>query len=163
MQHYELLFITPLQSTEQEQQKLVERVRDMATTNGMRVGESKELGRRRLAYPIKKTSQGYYFAFEFDGEPAGVAKLNRELKLLQNDIVRHSLVKKRVVTAEDIKREHDIRERVKAREWKTEQAKLAEEKTPVGPVKEEKKPAEVKKISLEDLDKKLDEILKEEV
>ena len=46
------------------------------------------LGRRRLAYSIKRKQNGYYICFEFVAPPQSIAKLERTYKLDEN-IIRY--------------------------------------------------------------------------
>ena len=157
MQHYEMLFISPVQANEKKQNEILEKIIGLATSLEMKITENKDIGRKKLAYPVKKVVQGYYFLIEFDAEQPQIKKFDRELKLMP-DIVRYLIIKKKVKTPEEIRKQKATQERIRERKIKEEQAELAKEKTE----KEEKK-GPVEKIKLEDLDKKLDEILKEEV
>lgn len=165
MQHYELLFIVSLKLNEVERQKLFEKITSVATACGMTITVSKEVGKRRLAYPIKKESQGVYHLIEFNGEQSEVKKFDRELRLT-SAILRFVILTKRVKTAEELDREMRLRERIEGRRREAEQAALAKEREATREAvqkTEGAKPESTKKISLEDLDKKLDEILKEDV
>jgi small subunit ribosomal protein S6 len=163
MQHYELFFIGSMALSSEEQKSLLEKVASHITSLGVATTLTKEVGKRRLAYPIKKETQGNYFLIEFDGEQSLIAKLDRELKLMPA-ILRHILLKKHVKTAEEIDREEKIRAKIEGKKRDEEQAELAKEKEKIEEIKsEEKKPESSKKISLEDLDKKLDDILKEDI
>ena len=46
------------------------------------------LGRRRLAYSIKRKQNGFYICFEFEAPPQSIAKLERTYKLDEN-IIRY--------------------------------------------------------------------------
>jgi small subunit ribosomal protein S6 len=164
MQHYELCFIGSIRLTEEEQKKLVEKISTLAGPLGMAITSTKDMGKRKLAYPIKKETQGYYFLVELDSEQAQIKKLDHELRLL-NDIIRFVILKKRVKTAEEIDHEMKIREKIEGRKREAERIELAKEqekKQEETKQEEAKKTDDSKKISLEDLDKKLDDILKEE-
>lgn len=148
MQHYELFFISPVQSSEKEHQQTLDKVVKLATSLEMKITESKLAGQRRLAYPIRKATQASYFLIELDAEQAQIKKIDKELRLMP-DILRHLIARRDFRPVKEVRRERVI----------PEKAEVAEETIK----KEEKKVDQTKKISLEDLDKKLDEILKEEV
>lgn len=38
------------------------------------------IGKKTLAYPVKKQNVGYYVNFQFESPPEGIAKLREELK-----------------------------------------------------------------------------------
>lgn len=46
------------------------------------------LGRRRLAYPIRKYRDGYYALYHFNLDPSGVEEVERELRL-NTQVLRH--------------------------------------------------------------------------
>ncbi len=46
------------------------------------------LGRRRLAYPIRKFRDGYYALYHFSLDPSGVDEVERELRL-NTQVLRH--------------------------------------------------------------------------
>ena len=72
---YETVFIlTPVLSDEQAKEA-VEKFTKVLTDNGAEIVNTELWGQRKLAYPIKKKSTGYYNLVEFDGEPTLVKKL----------------------------------------------------------------------------------------
>jgi len=165
MQHYELFFIVSIKLAGEEQKALLDKISGLSSSLGMKATVSKEAGRRKLSYPIKKETQGNYFLMEFDGEQAALKKFDRELRLMSG-VLRFVILKKHVKTPEEIDREQKIREKIEGKKREAERVELAKAKEEVSATKgetKEKKPEDSKKISLEDLDKKLDDILKEEV
>jgi len=158
MQHYELLFISPIQLNEKEQKEVWEKIVGLATSLGMKITESEEVGKKKLAYPIKKATHGYYFLAEFDAEQVQMKKFDRELRLM-SDILRYLIVKGKIRTLEEVKRRKAIQDKIRKRKIQEEGVKVG-----VDQIKREGRKVEHKeKIKLEDLDKKLDEILKEDV
>ena len=112
MQHYEMLFISPVQANEKKQNEILEKITGLATSLEMKITENKDIGRKKLAYPVKKVVQGYYFLIEFDAEQPQIKKFDRELKLMP-DIVRHLIVKKKVKTPEEIRKQKATQERIR--------------------------------------------------
>jgi small subunit ribosomal protein S6 len=49
-------------------------------------------GRRRLAYPIKKQSDGYYAIFNIVAEGAALSEVERMMRL-SDDVLRHKLMR----------------------------------------------------------------------
>lgn len=159
MEHYELLAILPDTFSEEEIKAIRSAMSGHITKHGGAITIENTLGLRKLAYPVKHRRQGFYVLIEFNAEPSALQPMNAALQLDTN-ILRHLIISKREKTEEDLAREQAMTERMKAKHAerlaKTEAAK--EEKT------KEAQPAEQKKkeeptVSLEDLDKKLDEIL----
>lgn len=157
MQHYELLSVLSIKLNEEEQKKAVEKVIDLIKKEGGQVTKNEDWGRRKLAYQIKHERHGFYLLLEFDLMPNKLSVISKFLKLTP-EILRYMMVQAKIRTEEEIAKERRIKERRIAEEEKKLKEKIAAEEKPV-----EKKPAKEKKISLEDLDKKLDEILKEDV
>ncbi len=70
----------------------VERVTGMISTNGGEVSKVDIWGRRRLAYPIKRFTEGDYVLTQFMLEPERVRELESGLKL-NEDVIRHLVVR----------------------------------------------------------------------
>jgi len=84
---YETVFIiTPL-VTEGQLKETVARIRDLMTNNGAEIVFENNWGLRKLAYPIKKKTTGYYQLIEFRSEPDFIQRLeteyNREEKIIR--------------------------------------------------------------------------------
>jgi small subunit ribosomal protein S6 len=166
MQHYELCFIVSIKFLENELQKVVSAVHELLKKFGANITSENNLGKQRLAFPIKQTNQGTYIAIEFDLEQELLKKIDNQLKLTP-EILRHLIIIKRVKTEAEKMREAKIQEglrRAKEEELaKAEKsAKEALKKSETVEEKKEEKPAP-KKASIEDLDKKLDELLKDDI
>ena len=52
-----------------------------------------KMGKRRLAYEIKKQQEGYYMVFEFESKPEAIAELERIYRIT-DDIMKYIIVKK---------------------------------------------------------------------
>ena len=52
-----------------------------------------KMGKRRLAYEIKKQKEGYYMVFEFESKPEAIAELERIYRIT-DDIMKYIIVKK---------------------------------------------------------------------
>lgn len=165
MQHYELLVILSAKLDQAGQEAAERKIFDLIAKYQGRITKQESLGKHKLAYEIKHETYGTYALMEFDMEASSVIELDRQLRLMP-EVVRHLAVKKRVKTEAQIAQEKMIQEKVEqrmARERAEEKAAAA----PPPPTPEEQAKAKErdkeKKISLEDLDKKLDEILKEDI
>lgn len=69
-----------------------EKIEKLITAAGGKAGRMIEMGKKQLAYPIKKLSEAVFLSWtvEFPGE--AVLQFNRKLTI-DKDIVRHLLVK----------------------------------------------------------------------
>ncbi len=154
MSHYELTYIISAALAETEYPNIQKQVNELISGK-LKGAVSREsiLGRKKLAYPIKKEKHGYYVTVEFDLDPASVKELDR-LLMLNNSLLRHLIVTKKVLTPEQEEVKAGKLAKIKARK------QLKQEK-----LKPVSKPAEKKapKISLDKLDEKLDELLGQEI
>ncbi len=145
---YELLTLIPGTLTDEEAQVVSDSIRQRLEQHGAAVGKHQIWEKRKLAYPVDHVRQGVYIVSEFDLAAEKLNALERDLQL-DKALLRHQIVKAYRKTAEDLEREarHAASERV------------AERKA-VEPVKPT---AETRKISKEELDEKLAEILTDDI
>ena len=64
-----------------ESQALLERLENLITASGGRLDARRDWGVRKLAYPIKKHSDGHYYLIEYHADGALVAELERNLRI----------------------------------------------------------------------------------
>ncbi|MCX6786085.1 MAG: 30S ribosomal protein S6 [Candidatus Komeilibacteria bacterium] len=154
-QHYELMVIISGSIAEPEHPQILEQIKNLLEQNGAKITKTLDLGRKKFAYAIKHLRHGFYFIWEFDLLPAELKKLEGAIKL-NNNVLRFLTIKKKARTAADSAREEKIkssRARVQLKKEQDEMEKIAAAKP---------KPVKTK-VSLEDLDKKLDELLDEKI
>ena len=92
MRKYEIMYIMQPTFEDEAKKALIERFDDILTSNGAEIIESKEWGKRRLAYEIDDFREGYY---QFVTLNAGTEALE-EFKRLANineDIIRHMAIR----------------------------------------------------------------------
>lgn len=77
---------------DESKKSLVERFNNILTDNGAEIIESKDWGKRRLAYEIEDFRDGYYQIVNFKAEPKAVQEFDRLAKI-NEDIIRHLIVK----------------------------------------------------------------------
>lgn len=155
IEHYELLYILDMSFTTAETKPINERIAKLIAEHRGEITKKDDLGKLKLAYPIKQRSHGYYFLFEFDLPAANLKKLNDGLTLI-TDIIRFLVVKKKIKTEKEIAQEKSIQDKLaKRKEVAIEKIKAKKEE----PKEKTTKETTDKKVSLEDLDKKLDELL----
>ncbi len=145
--HYELLYLVPATYTEDELAPVKEKIKKIIEKFKGEITLEDSLGKKKLSYPIKKNHQGYYLLYEFDLPGEELKGLNQNLKLT-NEILRHIIVKKKLKTPSLLKATKD---KLEAEE------KVSEEKKETA--REKKIQNDKEKVKLEDLDKKLDQIL----
>jgi small subunit ribosomal protein S6 len=62
------------------------RILETITTHGGEIIEAEKWGRKRLAYPIKKSKSGYYLVLRFTAPSSLIATLERNYRLDENVI-----------------------------------------------------------------------------
>ncbi|GKW46151.1 MULTISPECIES: 30S ribosomal protein S6 [unclassified Planococcus (in: firmicutes)] len=93
MREYELMYIIQPAIEEEAKKALVERFNEILTSNGAEIIESKEWGKRRLAYEINDLREGFYQIVKVN---AGSEAINEYTRLanINEDIIRHIAINK---------------------------------------------------------------------
>jgi len=89
MHTYETLFITSPTLTEDDEQSTVEAMASIVADGGGEMIANDRMGRRRLAYPIRKFEDGVYTRFLYDSKSDVPKELERRIRL--SDKVLRSL------------------------------------------------------------------------
>ncbi|MEK4253978.1 30S ribosomal protein S6 [Ureibacillus sp. FSL K6-2830] len=92
MRKYELMYIIRPNIEEEEKKALVQRFDDILSSNGAEIIESKEWGKRRLAYEIKDYREGIYHIVKVNAPVKAIDEYNR-LANINEDIIRHIAVR----------------------------------------------------------------------
>lgn len=92
MRDYELVLIISPEVAEEEVANTVEKVNQFITGLGGAVVDTNHWGRRKLAYPIKRFTEGNYFLTHFKLEPDHVREIEATLKVSE-EVLRHLIVK----------------------------------------------------------------------
>ncbi|KMY52129.1 30S ribosomal protein S6 [Peribacillus loiseleuriae] len=92
MRKYEIMYIIRPNIEEDAKKALVERFNTILTDNGAEMTETKEWGKRRLAYEINDFRDGYYMLLKINGEAAAIQEFDRLAKISE-DIIRHMVTK----------------------------------------------------------------------
>ena len=80
---YEVMFIVRPDLVEEELDKLVGTLQNHATTAGATVKNVEKMGRRRLAYDVKKFQDGQYVLFTLASDGKSVHELERRLRVTE--------------------------------------------------------------------------------
>ncbi len=152
---YELLYLTPLLEREPERIAIRDAVTKQIQTAGGAVVTTREIARQRLSYPIRKQQAGEYTLVEFTAPGTELGALERELRL-RADILR-LLVTKKIEKARVVGMELEAKERAK------EQVEAAKAAVAERAAEATVAAAAPSPQAIEDLDKKLEEILGKEM
>lgn len=93
---YQLVFVLKGSSTEEEKNKILEEVKKLLTENKAEAGELEDLGKKKLAFPVGKETEAYYFVYNFVTEADTLPKLNVKFKLF-GKFLRYFAVKQQEV------------------------------------------------------------------
>ena len=80
---YELMFIVRPDMPEEEQDKLVSNLENQVTTAGGTVKSVERMGKRRLAYLVRKFQDGIYVLMVLEGDGAMVKEVERRLRVTE--------------------------------------------------------------------------------
>ncbi|WP_146553799.1 30S ribosomal protein S6 [Rummeliibacillus sp. SL167] len=92
MKAYELMYIIRPNIEEDAKKALVERFNEILTSNGAEIIESKEWGKRRLAYEINDFREGIYQIVKVNADSKAIDEYTR-LANISEDIIRHIAVR----------------------------------------------------------------------
>ncbi len=92
MHAYEIAVIIRSEVEEEGQQAIIEQLTRLLTAEGGEVAQVEKWGRRQLAYPIKKVTDGYYYFIQGRFASSVLPEVNRNMKLSDN-IVRHMVIR----------------------------------------------------------------------
>ena len=93
MKSYELMYIIPSQSTDEDKEALIALVNGMIEKDGGKIESVERIGNKRLAYEIEKKHEGYYVLVNFTAE-SKVPNTLGALLSITNGIMRHIIVAK---------------------------------------------------------------------
>jgi small subunit ribosomal protein S6 len=111
MRKYELIFIVRTDFPEEELGKLVTQMEGVVTGHGGKVEKVEKMGRRRLAYRVRRQREGFYVLFVIEGSGETVKEFERRLKV--NDAVLKYL---------SVRVDEELKRAEKAKAWRAEQA-----------------------------------------
>ena len=80
---YEVMFIVRPDMTEEDQDKLVATMEGHVATAGGMVKNVERMGKRRLAYVVRKFQDGIYVLMVLEGDGAMVKELERRLRVTE--------------------------------------------------------------------------------
>ena len=93
MKNYEVMFIVRPNLEDEATNAVCENMKKLLENQGAKILEVVNMGRRELAYEVKKFNNGNYFLIKVEGEPAAVKEFDRVANI-NEDIIRHIVVKK---------------------------------------------------------------------
>lgn len=92
MRKYEIMYIIRPNIEDEDKTALVERFDNVLKDNGAEIIESKEWGKRRLAYEIEDYRDGIYHVITVNAKPEAIQEFDRLMKINDN-VIRHIVVR----------------------------------------------------------------------
>jgi small subunit ribosomal protein S6 len=86
MRNYEIIFIVRPDITEEDVDKLIAQMEGVVAGSGGKLEKVEKLGRRRLAYRVRKQREGIYVLFRLQGSGDTVKEFERRLKVIDTVI-----------------------------------------------------------------------------
>jgi len=90
---YEVMYILDARLDEEAQKAINTRVSETIAKVGGSIEKSENLGRKRLAYPIKKRTDGIYMLTHFAGESRALKELTRVMNITEG-LLRHLVIRR---------------------------------------------------------------------
>ncbi len=92
MRKYETVVVLAPEMEEQEQKAFIERLSVILKENGGSVEKVDFWGKRKLAYPIKKKTEGFYICIYYEADGERIRELERVLRVTES-VLRYLTVK----------------------------------------------------------------------
>ena len=89
--NYELVVILDPELKDEEQEKLLNKIKDQIAEAEGKVLETKKWGRKELAFPISKKTAGVYYLLNFSASVSSILSLRQKLQL-EDKILRFLMV-----------------------------------------------------------------------
>lgn len=91
MNKYESVVIINPSVEEQGIKDLISKFTEMINSNG-KLEKVEEVGKKKLAYEIRKNSEGYYVVLNFEAEPSFIAELERVYRIT-DEVIKFIVVR----------------------------------------------------------------------
>lgn len=115
---YEVMYIAAPENSDDDVAKLNETITQLVEKEGGSIVSTEVMGRRKLAYPINKKTEGVYTLFEISGSGQEIAELERRMRV--NDAVIRFIT---VRVDEDRKRADKLKNKREMRQSRRNSAK----------------------------------------
>ena len=93
MTKYEIMFIVKATLDETALNNITKEVQSLINDGNSKVIEFKDMGRKKLAYPINKEISGFYYLMNVEATNEVIQEFDRKLRINEN-ILRHLILKK---------------------------------------------------------------------
>ena len=102
--NYELMLVASAEKADQLLTRVEKSLKELGAA-GIKVDR---LGKKVLAYPIKKHADGVYFLVDFEAGTEAIKPFSDKLRLEQEDLLRYLLLKKEQISTKKSKRAKSV-------------------------------------------------------
>lgn len=92
MTNYEIMFIVKTTMESDKIKKTIDSMKKVLTDGKAKIVETKEMGEKKLAYPIKKELNGYYYVLKVEATSDVVSEFDRRASI-DETVLRHLIIK----------------------------------------------------------------------
>ena len=92
MNKYEIMFIVRADIDEKTVKDTEKAFEKILTDMKSKVVNTKDMGQRKLAYPIKDQVRGFYYILNVEASSEAVKEFDRKAKI-ENNILRHLIIR----------------------------------------------------------------------
>ncbi len=92
MNKYEIMFIVKTTIEEEAVKKTIADLKSIITDLKGEIIEEKDMGQKKLAYPINKEVNGFYYVIVVNANGEIVSEFDRKAKINDN-VIRHLIIK----------------------------------------------------------------------
>ncbi len=92
MKSYETIMILDCTITEENRNNAIKKIKHFIEKKG-EIEKIEDLGKKKLAYEIRKNKEGYYYVIEFKIDPEEITELER-LYRITDEIMKFIVVRK---------------------------------------------------------------------
>ncbi len=92
MNKYEMMFIVKTAMESDAASKIANSYKKLVSDLKGDVTTFKDMGQRKLAYPIKKEINGFYYVMNFSATSEIIKELDRKIRLDEN-VLRHMIIR----------------------------------------------------------------------
>jgi small subunit ribosomal protein S6 len=92
MPRYELMYILASSVSDDQVPQVAQDIEQYVKDNGGTDIAHEQLGKKKLAYPIKKTRNGHYGVVNFTTEGNAASKLDAKIRTQKGTVIRHIIV-----------------------------------------------------------------------
>jgi len=89
---YEVMFIIDPDATGEDITRISENLQQTIVDLGGTISKNEDMGRRNLAYPIGRKTEGHYTLFEIEGSGREIAELERRMRV-NDQVLRYMTVR----------------------------------------------------------------------